>query len=96
MAYAATRWPKRALLLRLGRARADCAAIERTAFDGGPAGANDPPRPCRPHVQFSAPTHACSRNRARRRATAWLCSWHTRDSLTSSTAPISRRFSPRS
>ena len=31
--------------------------------------------------------------RARRRATDWLCSWHTRDWLTSSTAPISRRFS---
>ncbi len=29
----------------------------------------------------------------RRRTMAWLCNWHTRDSLTPSTAPISRRFS---
>ncbi len=28
----------------------------------------------------------------RRRATAWLCSWQTRDSLTSITAAISRKF----
>lgn len=29
---------------------------------------------------------------ARRRATAWLCNWHTRDSVTPSTAPISFKF----
>ena len=28
----------------------------------------------------------------RKRATAWLCNWHTRDSLTPITAPISFRF----
>ena len=27
-------------------------------------------------------------------ATAWRCNWHTRDSLTSITAPISRRAAP--
>jgi hypothetical protein len=28
----------------------------------------------------------------RSRATAWLCNWHTRDSPTPNTSPISRRF----
>lgn len=30
---------------------------------------------------------------ARKRLIAWLCNWQTRDWLTSSTAPISRRLS---
>ena len=34
----------------------------------------------------------CARILVRRRATAWLCSWHTRDSVTPSTAAISFRF----
>lgn len=33
-----------------------------------------------------------ARSRERRRATDWLCSWHTRDSVTPSTAAISFRF----
>ena len=40
----------------------------------------------------AAPVHACSFSVARRRAMAWLCSWHTRDADTPSTAPISARF----
>ena len=44
----------------------------------------------------SAFAQAISRRRVRNRATAWLCNWQTRDSLTSITAPISRRFMPRS
>jgi hypothetical protein len=44
----------------------------------------------------SAFAQAISRRRVRKRATAWLCNWQTRDSLTSITAPISRRFMPRS
>ncbi len=47
-----------------------------------------------PIPQASTPDQACSRNLARNLATAWLCNWHTRDSLTSITAPISRRFNP--
>jgi hypothetical protein len=55
-----------------------------------------PKRAGRLPPQFSVPAHDISRSRVRKRATAWLCSWHTRDSLTSITAPISRRFMPRS
>jgi hypothetical protein len=48
------------------------------------------------HQFVSAFAQVISRSRVRRRATAWPCSWHTRYSLTSITAPISRRFMPRS
>ena len=43
---------------------------------------------------FGAPFSAsqCARIFVRSRAIDWLCSWHTRDSVTPSTAAISFRF----
>ena len=47
---------------------------------------------------LTAPTHSpilsiqYSRSFTRKRAIDWLCSWHTRDSVTFSTAAISFRF----
>lgn len=68
-------------------------ALSRVA--GEVAGANASWRPAM--VAGTAPAANCaiayqSFRRPRRRATAWLCSWQIRDSLTSMTAAISRKF----
>ncbi len=43
-------------------------------------------------AEHAEDVHQYPRSVARRRATAWLWIWHTRDSDMPSTSPISRRF----
>ena len=52
----------------------------RRADSGGSAGV------CGPYQFFSL---------ERSRATAWLCSWHTRDSVTPITDPMTRKVEPK-
>jgi len=67
----------------------------RVSADATAARCREPKRAAA-NESHSTLAQAISRSLERSRATAWLCNWQTRDSLTSITAPISRRFIPRS